>query len=237
MGTLQQLKLWYKDLISVIYPALCEVCDSTLVHGEEAVCLDCLMNLPRCNIHNDPFNTMHQRLMGHAPIERAAAYFHYYRESKYTRLIHAAKYSGRPRIAELLANRFASEISGDRFFDGIDLIIPVPLHKTKIMKRGYNQSFHIALGLSRATGIGIGDNLIATRSHTTQTKHNSYTRWLNSQNIYEVQNQHTLTGKHILIVDDVLTTGATLLACCEAIHKAEPSAKISVLTLALTQLQ
>ncbi len=223
--------------MSVIFPRLCEVCGNSLAHGEEIMCLQCRLDLPRCDIHTLPFNVIHERLLGHVPIERAAGYFFYYRDSPYANLIHSAKYNGRPHIARILARDFANEIATSGFFDGIDMVIPVPLHRSKLRKRGYNQSFHIAKGISAVTGISIADNLVATRSHSTQTTRGAYARWLNSRDIYAVERAAELDNRHILVVDDVLTTGATLLACCEAIHKVAPTATVSVLTLAVAQLR
>ncbi|MBQ9077749.1 MAG: ComF family protein [Muribaculaceae bacterium] len=231
------LRLWIEDVLGVIYPNVCEVCGVSLTRGEETLCLHCHVNLPRTNVHRDGFNVIHQRLAGKVPIERAGGYFYYYRESDYAALIHRAKYNGRPVIAERLGERYAREISGDGFFDGVDVIIPVPLHRLRLLRRGYNQSEAIARGVSKVTGLPVGNNLVARRGHSSQTRKNSYERWINAQNIYEVIDPGSLQGMHILVVDDVVTTGATLLACCEAIHDAQPSARISVLTLGVTHLR
>lgn len=226
---------WVRGLMDVLFPRQCEVCDTRLLEGEEFMCLHCRMRLPLCNIHTDPFNTMHERLARHARIERAAAYFYYVRQSPYTKLIQAAKYNNRPRIARSLAADFASAIKDSGFFDGIDLLLPVPIHKSKLRKRGYNQSHHITLGINEVTGISIGSNLVATRPHSTQTKAGAEERYLNSLDIFKAIDSQDLEGKHILVIDDVMTTGATLRACCEEIRRAAPTATISVLTLALTQ--
>ncbi len=231
------LRTWVNDFLGVIYPNVCEVCGVSLARGEETLCLHCLMNVPRTNVHCDDFNTIHQRLAGKAPIERAGGYFYYYRESDYATLIHRAKYNRRPVIARQLAARYAGEIINDGFFDGLDLIVPIPLHRRKMIMRGYNQSEAIAQGLSDVTGLPIGNNLIARRGHSSQTRKNSYSRWVNAQNIYDVVNADLLKDKHLLIVDDVITTGSTMLACCEAIHRVQPSARISVLALGVTHLR
>ena len=231
------LKGWFSDLLRIVFPDVCEVCGSSLVRGEEVICLKCDMNMPRTRVHNDSFNIIHERLAGKTPIERAAGYFYYYRESDYAAIIHNAKYNGRPIIARKLAMRFARELMADNFFDGIDLVLYVPMFFLKKIKRGYNQSEYIAQGISQATNIPIGHNLISKRSHSSQTKKNSYSRWLNAQGVYDVINSEELENKHVLIVDDVVTTGATLLACCDVVHNAVPSATISVLSLAVTRLR
>lgn len=231
------LKGWFSDLLRIVFPDVCEVCGSSLVRGEEVICLKCDMNMPRTRVHNDSFNIIHERLAGKTPIERASGYFYYYRESDYAAIIHNAKYNGRPIIARKLAMRFARELMADNFFDGIDVVLYVPMFFLKKIKRGYNQSEYIAQGISQATNIPIGHNLISKRSHSSQTKKNSYSRWLNAQGVYDVINSDELENKHVLIVDDVITTGATLLACCDVVHNAVPSATISVLSLAVTRLR
>jgi len=233
MGFGETLKMWFDDALRIVYPKVCEVCGVSLGRGENVVCLHCLQGLPRTNLHTADFNLLHERLAGKAPIERAGGYFYYYRKSDYARLIHYAKYNGRPVIAERLGERYAREIYGDGFFDGVDLLLPVPLHWWKLVKRGYNQSEAIARGVSRVTGIAIGNNIVAMKSHSTQTAKGQYSRWKNTEGIYAVENVAALEGRHVLVIDDVITTGSTLLRCCEAIHVASPTTRISVLTLAV----
>lgn len=237
MGLRDSIKTWCADLLSMLYPDCCEVCGTRLVRGEKVICTECDLKMPRCNIHTQDFNAIHQRLAGHTLIDRAAGYFYYYRSSPYTRPILAAKYNGRPRIGRILANRFAREIADDGFFTGIDIIIPVPLHRLKRLKRGYNQTEQISRGISEATGIPVGDNLVAVRSHSTQTRLSAFERWKNSLDTYSVSNPEELNGKHVLIVDDVITTGSTMLACCDSIAEAAQPTAISVLALGVTNLQ
>ncbi|MCM1293719.1 MAG: ComF family protein [Bacteroides sp.] len=234
MGAVRQIKQWLSDLLNLIYPRLCEVCGTTLVEGEELICVDCDFNMPRCNIHENDFNFMHKRLLRNVHIERAAAYFSYSRGSRYTELILSAKYRNRPIIARQLAARFATEIKDSGFFDDIDIILPVPMHYIKKRKRGFNQTEIIADGLKEITAIEIGTNLTATRGHDTQTRKSAVERWKNARDIYDVDAPESLNGKHILVVDDVMTTGATISACCEALQNRCQNIRISVLTLAAT---
>lgn len=229
------IKSWLSDFVSIIFPDVCEVCDNTLVHGEKMLCLHCQYNIPRTKLHQDTFSEIHKRLAGKVPINKAASFFYYYKENPYARMIQRAKYNNRPRLAFDLAAMFAGEIQTDGFFSDIDTIIPVPLHWFKELKRGYNQSMEIARGISSVTSIPVADNLIASRAHSTQTRRSSFERWLNTRSIFAVENPEELNGKHILLVDDVITTGATLLNCAEAIHNAVPTATISVATLAFTR--
>ena len=224
------------DALRVIFPKVCEVCGRSLTRGEDLMCLHCYIDIPRTNLHIDTFNTIHQRLAGRVPIDRASGYFYYYRESDYTRLIHRAKYNNRPIIIQQLTRKYVSEIKSSGFFDDVDLILPVPMHWLKKLRRGYNQSEVLAETLSSITGIKMGDNLKARRGHQSQTRKNRYERWENSKDIYKVVNADELIGKHILVVDDVITTGATILACCEAINYQSPTTRISVLSLGVTHM-
>ncbi|MCM1518812.1 MAG: hypothetical protein NC117_09240 [Pseudoflavonifractor sp.] len=236
MGGSGIIRRFLDDMAGLLFPSLCEVCGCTLRRGEQVMCLHCLTSLPRTGVHRDAFNTMHVRVAGHVAVERAGSWFYYYHGSPYRALIRQAKYASRPVVGRMVARMFAREIEGDGFFDGIDLILPVPLHWWKKARRGYNQTEWIAGGLSDHTGMPVGDNLVALRGHGTQTARGAYSRWLNTQGVYGVEDPGQLDGRHVLVVDDVMTTGATILSCIEAIHAASPTARISLLTLALTRL-
>lgn len=225
-----------KYLLGLVYPDLCEVCGRSLVSGEEVLCLHCLDALPRTGVHESDFNMLHKRLASTTPIERAAGYFHYYRESPYVEIIHRAKYGGRPELVEKMARRYARELAAAGFFDGIDVIAPVPLHKLKLWRRGYNQSRYIADGIRSVVSIPVVDNLVAARGHASQTSSGVFARWLNAGNVYDVRRPHELDGRHVLVVDDVVTTGATLLACCNALKSAAPSCRVSVLALGVAHM-
>lgn len=225
--------------MGLFYPNVCQVCGTTLVRGERVMCLDCRMKLPRTMTHRAPEpDPIHSRLASTAvKIERIAAYFHYYSGDSYARLIHLAKYNHQPRIARYLGEDFSRELQQDNFFDGIDLLVPVPLHPGRLRSRGYNQALEIARGVSSVTGIAVAEPLESTRAHGSQTRLGTFGRWVNARNTYDAPGASSITSTHILIVDDVLTTGATTLACAEALHRHCPAALISVLTLAATHLR
>lgn len=230
------LRSGLKALMSVLFPEKCVVCGRTLVSGEHLICLHCNVAMPRTRYHLSRFNHMHERLMGDAHVERAASWFHYKRKSPYTNIILQAKYYDRPRVAADAAAMFAAEIQPDGFFDGIDIILPVPMHPFKELRRGYNQAEMLAHGLSRVTGLPVGDNLRARHGHRSQTRRGAYDRYVNVAGLFDVADTDELAGKHLLIVDDVMTTGSTVLACCEAVRRSVPDATISVLTLASATL-
>jgi len=235
---LKYIRLWGRDLLNVIIPDLCTVCHTTLVGDEDILCLKCLMNLPRTNAHKTQPNIIHDRLISLTePVERASSLFWYYRENEYASLIHDAKYNNRPKVARKLAQLHAQELIGYSFFDGIDIILPVPMHILKRVVRGYNQSEVIAKGIADVTGLPIGNNLVTLKLHASQTRKGALQRQENAREIYGVNNPETLNGKHILLVDDVITTGATIVSCMRAIHKLSPTTRFSVFSLALTHLR
>jgi len=226
---------WLHALTSVIFPAGCGVCGTTLAPGEKIMCLQCFAELPRTGIHTSGFNEIHRRTAHRIHIERAGAYFHYERHSPYSTLIHQAKYNNRPYLAEDLAEAYAREIMPSGFFDGIDIIEPVPLHWIKRLVRGYNQSYHIALGISRVTGIPIGDHLSVARFQRSQTRRNRTGRHEATEGLYRAVRADGLAGCHALIVDDVITTGSTVTACCRALADAVSGIRLSLLSLGLSR--
>lgn len=226
------------DLLSVICPDVCTVCSTPLVRGEKVMCLKCLAEMPLTGCHSEKFSVLHERTLSTAaPVDKAAAMMWYYRESPYATLIHDAKYRARPKVAEHLARTYARTLMREGFFDGVDILLPVPMHWLKVMRRGYNQAEVIARAISAETGIAVGDNLVCRRPHSTQTRKNAAERYENARDTYGVVHPEELHDRGIVIVDDVLTTGATIRACLERIHEAAPAARLSFLTLAATRLR
>ena len=225
------------DLASVIVPSYCVVCNRPLLKGERHVCLHCLAHLPRTGICGGDFTPLHHRLASTAVcIDRVAAWFYYTQGSPYNAIITMAKYADRPSLSRMSGEIFAREISCTNFFGGIDLLQPVPLAFWKGFRRGYNQSHQIALGISAITGIPVG-NLLKARPHSTQTRKDAYGRYINSLEVFSARRAATAyDNKHILLIDDVLTTGSTILACARALLTAAPGATVSVLTLGATRL-
>ncbi len=225
---------WISDLIDIIFPRSCAVCGKALSSSEKDICINCLIDLPRLPSYT-PANNIEKLFYGILPIERATAYIHYAKESPYNNLIHRMKYSDRPEIGERMATAAANELTTEKFFEGVDIIVPLPLSKKKKAKRGYNQCDYIAQGISKITNIAIDTkSVIRHIANASQTHKQREERWKNVENIFSVTNAKALKGKHILLVDDVLTTGATLTSCGKAILHAAPDAKISIFTLACT---
>ena len=223
---------WISDLIDLIFPRHCAVCGEILSAQERDICVNCLNMLPK--IEKFHLEEIEKTFWGKIAVERATSYIYYQKGSPYNNLLHCLKYKNRPEVGERLAYMAAKEIAETGFFDGIDLIIPLPLSKGKRRRRGYNQSDYIAEGLSRATGIPvIKDAVVRKKSNETQTHKSRDERWKNVEGIFTLVNATKLEGKHALIVDDILTTGATLASCAKAIQQ-ECDCRTSIFTIAYT---
>lgn len=219
-----------KSLFSVIFPQVCEICGCALVDGEVHLCLQCMAAMPRLNYHTMPEHPFVRR-MAAARIDRVAVMFPYVKGNDYAALIQKAKYHHRPEIDEYLAESFARQLGPD-FFRGIDMVVPVPMYWWKRLTRGFNQTDYIARGISKATGLPTAGNLIAVKGHTSQTRKGAVGRMLNTRSVFDVVDADQLDRKHILIVDDVITTGSTIFECADTIRKFVPHVHISVLALA-----
>lgn len=229
------IKDWLYSFISLLFPRCCVVCGRSLAKGEECICAMCNINLPRTNYHLQKDNQVEQLFWGKIPLERATSFFFYRKGSDFRQILHQLKYGGQKEIGAIMGRYMASELSASGFFEGIDVIIPVPLHKRKQRIRGYNQSEWIARGISAVTGIRIDTEVIVRRKHTdTQTRKSTFERWENVDGIFEIHHAESLKGKHLLVVDDVLTTGATTVACASRLVEIE-GVRISVLTLAVAE--
>lgn len=224
---------WLDSLMQLLFPQRCVVCNSLLTDNEKILCLSCNLNLPRTDLHLEKDNEVEKLLWGKMNIERATSYFYYTKGSGYRQLLHRLKYEGRKDIAQSMGFMMGEELANDGFFDNIDLIIPIPLHRRKKRSRGYNQSEEIGKGISRATGIPMKTSCIERqRNSTSQTSKSAYERWENVSGIFAAHHTEQLENRHILLLDDVMTTGATITACADAL-KSVPGIRISVLTLAL----
>jgi ComF family protein len=203
------------------------------MNNERIICLSCNYNLPRTNFHLVPDNPVAVIFWGRVQIEHATAFYFFNKASRYRHLIHELKYKGRKDIGIELGRILGYEITASSGFTHIDLVIPIPLHKKKLKKRGFNQSECIARGISEAMNKPLDtSSVIRTVYSATQTRRTRYDRWLNVEGIFKVTDHVFLSGKHILLVDDVVTTGATLEACATEILKVEGT-KVSVAVLAM----
>jgi ComF family protein len=220
------------EFLNLFFPKTCLACGDYLDKSEEYLCLNCVFNLPKTNYHNFPENEIEQRFWGKVPVERATAFLHFEKESSPQKLLHALKYHGEKELGKTFGIRFGNELLTSGFRD-IDLIVPVPLHAKKLKKRGYNQSEWIAKGIAEKLKKPIDtENLIRTVENSTQTKKGLIERWENVSEIFRLKDKNIFENKHILLVDDVLTTGATIESCCKAILQSA-NTKISIAALAV----
>ena len=223
---------WISDLIDLIFPRHCHVCGEVLSRQEQDLCLNCLYKLPKVEkMHLDEIEKV---FWGKFNITSATSYIYYRKESPYNRLLHKMKYGNRPEIGYRMAKMAAESLMESGFFDGIEAIVPLPLSKKKKRERGYNQCDYIAEGLSHITGIPVlKDCVMRNKSNETQTHKTRDERWKNVEGIFSLTKPEQIEGKHILLIDDILTTGATLTNCAIAIQQG-CNCKISVFTLAYT---
>lgn len=222
-----------KDLINFVFPNLCHVCRTPLTQEERFVCSHCIANLPRSGFHRRKLNPMEERFAGLFPFEKATGHFLYNRGSDLSTIIQDMKYRHFPSIGNMLGELVASELFSTGFFYGVDIIVPVPMHFWKQMNRGYNQTHHIAEGISSVTDLQVSKSLKAIRSHKTQTSLSKEERLKNTGDIFKVMSPEEIRGRHVLLIDDVCTTGATLISAAETLWQANPSA-LSILTIAVT---
>ena len=231
------IKQWLSAAADVAMPRVCPVCGKALDNDEQWLCRKCLAALPRTRYEETDFNTMEQHFAGKVPIERATAYFFYEKGSPYASILHDIKYHSLPKMGYWLASRAVTEMAGSQFFEGIDVVTAVPLHRSKLAHRGYNQSEYLARGIADRLGIPYVEALNAVKPHSTQTNKGALERWQNIQGNYALKNDAShLSGKHILLVDDVITTGSTLTVCASLL-KSIPGATISLFTLAAARLE
>ncbi len=220
------------DFLSLLFPRICYGCGEHLLRNEYLICTGCFALIPRTDFHLDPENPVARLFWGRCKVEKAAAFSIYARGSKIRRIIHAIKYSGIKELGNLMGRIYATQLKENGFFNDIDVIIPVPLHRSKLKKRGFNQAESICEGISEITGLPVDTySLIRKIPSGTQTRRSRYDRWLNVEGIFGLTNNKSLSNRHILLVDDVITTGSTIEACVNALMQAE-NIKISVIALA-----
>lgn len=227
------LTLW-NDLLGLFYPRLCGACGTLLADGEEHLCLYCLYNLPRRFYHRypDDENPLRRIFAGCRSVRQVITYLHFEKEGLVQHLIHEFKYHNNDRLAIYIGRLAARELQSEGYLTDVDLLVPVPLHPRKIRQRGYNQSERIARGLASIYHIPIDTDSFIRRIYTkTQTRKSAYKRRQSIENVFAVAHPERLAGHHILLIDDVLTTGSTLLNCINTL-RIVPDLRISIFTVA-----
>lgn len=225
------ISFWHR-VLDLISPRLCVVCGQRLTVSEEIICSKCNFHLPRTHFQQDPYENEMAKLFWHQiPIERATALFYYEAHSETANILYELKYKNRPDIGEVMGRLVAKELQPSGFFDGIDGIVPIPLAKKRQRQRGYNQSQEIACGISEITNLPIYDKVVRRNVFEgSQTNKGRWERNENVEKVFEMTDETAIRGKHLLIIDDVVTIGATVIACAKELCKAG-NVKVSVLAL------
>lgn len=219
-------------LINLLFPRVCAACGNLLLEGEDTVCTTCRFLLPKTGYELNPNNPLAQMFYGQMPFNAVTAEFFFSKTGKVQHLIHGLKYKGCRENGIFLGEEIGKSLLKAPDYQGIDYIIPIPLHPKKEKMRGYNQSHVIAEGISEIMDIPIAEKCLVRSVFTeTQTKKSREDRWQNVKDIFELKKPQKLQGKHVLLVDDVLTTGATLMSAGKALMQVE-GIKISVATVA-----
>jgi ComF family protein len=222
-----------KDLFQFFFPELCVACGQLLTSKEKVLCTSCFYHLPRTDFHKFNDNPVSQLFWGRVKIEYASSWFYYFKGSIYQSLIHKLKYKGRKDIGIEMGKAFASEILSSAITEA-DFLIPVPLHPRKLAQRGYNQSEIIASGMNIIFKKKVlTDVLIRTSFTDTQTRKSRFERYINMEGKFVVRDKLPALHKHILLIDDVVTTGSTIESCVLALSEV-PGIKISVATLGVS---
>jgi len=222
-----------KNLLNLFFPKVCYACRNLLVDQETYICTDCRHNLPVTNYHFNNDDTVKKVLFGRVKLENATALLQFQKKGMVQQLLHGLKYKGYENIGVFLGKWLGEELKTIEAYGKIDAVVPVPLHIRKLRKRGYNQVEKFGLEIAKALDVEYIDTvLIKTTSTKTQVFKERIARWNNNNEVFSITNQSTIVNKHILLVDDIITTGATIEVCSNELLKAD-NVKISVATMAI----
>ncbi len=212
------------DLLSLFFPKVCFTCGTPLSKTEEHICLHCLSDLPKTDYHCATVpeeNSINRKFYGKVQLRYVLAYLKFFKKGKVQRLLYQFKYGNRPQIGNQLGYYYGMELKAHGYGEHFDLILPVPLHASRLRSRGYNQSDRFAEGLSLALGLPWSSKTLSRRYKSeTQTRKSRVQRWQNVAHIFQVLQVEALKDKRILLVDDIITTGATVEACAQVLLEA-----------------
>ncbi|WP_142784213.1 ComF family protein [Changchengzhania lutea] len=222
-----------KSITNLFFPKVCYACSNLLTDNEDTICVDCRYDLPITNFHFDDNDAVLKVLYGRAKVERATALFRFEKKGNVQQLIHGLKYKGYEHIGYVLGNWLGGELSSLDTYKSIDIVIPVPLHKNKLRRRGYNQVTKFGKQIAHCLNAQYVDDVLLKVTHTkSQVTKKRFARWTDTNELFTLQNADSIAGKHILLVDDLITTGATLEACISVLNEAK-NLKVSVAVMAI----
>ena len=214
-----------KDFISLFFPHVCLGCQKSLPKGLDFLCAQCLLDLPKTENHLVAIPGFEQKFTGLIAYEEVLVYLHFHKQGLVQKLLHALKYQDKQELGVYLGQLYGQELMEAGYANRYEAVVPVPLHPKKLKQRGFNQSEALAEGLANALGLEcLPDAMHRLRANPTQTRKSRLERLENVDELFQVTDNQMIKGKRVLLVDDVLTTGATLLSCGHALHKAEPAA-------------
>jgi ComF family protein len=223
----------FRDIRDLFFPPVCPACGKAMTRDEGLLCTACQWEMPLTGFEEMADNPVAGRFWGLVPVRNATAFLWFNDGSGFRRVVHSFKYGGRWSLARDMGRWFGRVLADTDAYAGVDVIVPVPLHPRKLLRRGYNQSEYIARGMAASMQVKVDTRAVVRRvdnpSQTLTTTHGE--RWKNVEGIFAVRGAARLADKHILLVDDVLTTGATIASCAEAIVAAVPDCRISIATL------
>jgi ComF family protein len=223
-----------KELFNLFFPDLCIGCKNILIRQEEHLCISCLQDLPLTNLHFNDSKLISNIFYGHVVLNHATALFYFPKQGIVRKLIHHLKYKNQQKISAYLGNWLGFELKDCSFYNDIDVVISVPLHKNKLKFRGYNQVTGFGLSIAKHLNVPYNDTCLKRIKNTSsQTLKNRLSRLKYLDTVFEVSEINMLKGKHILLVDDVITTGATIKACAKELNNI-PGLKLSLAVMAYT---
>lgn len=228
-----QIKSYWESFVSILFPPLCVSCENVLLYQEEFICTTCRFHLPINDHYLFKQNEITQRLLGKAPIDAGAAYLSFSKSSLVQVMIHKLKYSKDHRVGIYLGNCFGKELLASPFYTNIDVVVPVPLHRKKQRIRGYNQSEYIAQGIAQTMMLPVNQvDFIRVIDTETQTRKSRIERHDNVEKAFSCRKPSAFEHKHVLLVDDVFTTGATIASAIQTLVE-QCHCKVSVAVLAV----
>lgn len=220
-----------RDFIGLFFPRICEGCGNLLFINENTLCTRCITKLPKTNFHKFRDNPVMENFHGKIKAASATSFLYYAKAGRVQQMIHNFKYRSKLEVGRILGGMFATDLASSPYFEGVEIIIPIPLHWTKMKIRGFNQSEIIARAMAKTLDAQVEtDVLLRPFATETQTRKTRIERVENVSGKFQLKNPEKIANKHILLLDDVITTGSTMESCAVLVNRVE-GAKLSIASL------